>query len=497
MKTRHIIPCLLAIQLAFILLLRADFLTDWDSYLYTYGALTAHPIPLAAGRWPMTAILGLVWQIVNLFTTVSPDSAWKIFSLTTSAFALLNAVLFFLLAKKWFDRDHAVIASALFVSSPLIALYGSAVMTETYALTALLGTLLLLSAEPDKLWRIALAGAVFAIGCSIREPLILLAPLPLGLIAVRDQSRLRVLAQIAVFAFAVAFVLCLNFIIVWCCAPNWPEIYKSWSAGMARERLQLARSLWKMGLRNLIAFACWLAIFSPIVVILIPEMIRSLRRHRPHWAFPLFAAVTLYTFGQIANHSLIFNPRFVLFIGALLCMPVAAGLRGKLPAKMQNSLAIGSAVILLHLAIIGLFWSTIQSYYFDRARAARETCETLRHAPDSALFIPGRLTPVVEFYKNLHQKNQWQIIYAGWDFSDKELSQAIENARNIHRPVFIVEPDFWSEQRYRPDQYSAAESVWDRYIHHPSAIAHFAKLEFSTNRTPAELFRKILNFLFS
>jgi len=503
MSKRQTIILLGAIQLLFCLVLRANFLSDSDSYLYTYAALHFEPIGLAGGRWAFTAILGLVWKAVNLFRTLSPDSAWIVFSITILFFALTNVGLFFTLADRWLSRPATIIATALFVSSPLTGLYGSAVMTETPALTALLTCILLLSPRGDAtvrervsshFFRVLLAGILFGLGAAMREPLFLLIPLPMLLI--HDSRPLMRWSKTLSFILTVAAVFFLNLLIAHATSDNWKNISQRWSMGMSRERLQMVGWLPKMFITNIVCLICWVAIFSPVLLLTVPEQIRVFFRRPSRWTTPLLLAVALYGLGQVSNHTLVFNPRFAIFPAALLCIPAALGIWRKIPPKYQYPWLIAGILIVLHASALALLWPVAQGYYFDKSIAAKETFDTLTHAPKGALFVPGQLTPVVEFYDKLHKKN-WRIIYAGWDFSDKELFQEIEKSRQTRRPVFIVDSPYWAEKRFRPTQYHAIETVWQKYPHHPSHIAHFSELYLSPVQTPKEYFNKFLNFLFS
>jgi hypothetical protein len=444
----------------------------------------------------MTAILGIVWRIANDITKISPDSAWLVFSWTTIVFASINAGLFFELARRWTDRNTAIVASAIFISSPMISLYGSAVMTETYAMTFLLLSLLILTANMNSLWRSALAGLVFGAGCTIREPMVLLAVIPIWLFVRQTMPFTRKTAVIAIFSALVLLTIAANFYIVWSLADNWPAVYKSWSMGMSRERMQMGHTAWKMVLRNLLCLVVWLLIFSPIVLLTIPDQIKTLTKKKRVWAVPILAGVLLYCTGQIANHTLVFNPRFVIYVGALLSLPAALAVIERLPEKLRNPYALASAVIIVHLAILSIGWSGLDTYYYEKSRSARDVSQTLADAPEDAVFIPGKLTPVVEYYARLHHC-QWQIIYGGWDFSDKEMTQALEQARIDKRPVYIVEERYWGEKPYRESQYFALESVWNRYEHHAGSVSHFHRLVFPKERTPKDMMRRAMDFLFS
>lgn len=496
MKNWQIVLIVLGIQAGFVVGLQAEFLTDWDSYLYTYGGLKFEPISLASGRWLMTGFLGVVWRVVNDVRAVPVDSAWAVFSWTTMGFAVLNAGLFFWLGLRWSDRNGAIVATAIFISSPMVGLYGSAVMTETYAMTCLLGSLLILPGGVRSIWRVAVAGILFGAGCTIREPMVLLGVVPVWLMVRGTPGVTRRVMGVVIFVGMVLLVILLNFWLVWTFADHWGEIYKSWSMGMARERMQMGHTVWKLVLRNLLCLVVWLLVFSPIVVLTIPDQIRTMRKKKRVWGVPVLAGVLLYCAGQVANHSLIFNPRFVIFVGAFLCLPAGLAIWERMPEKLRNPYGIGAGVILIHLAGLSMFWGGLESYYYEKSRSAKETYQTLGEAAESAVFIPGKLTPVVEFYRQVYSCD-WKILYGGWDFSDKEVIQAIEQSRGDGRAVYVVEERYWGEKPYRETQYVALENVWNRYRHYASSVSHFHRIVFPKERTPKDMMRRVMEFLFS
>jgi len=302
--------------------------------------------------------------------------------------------------------------------------------------------------------------------------------------------------QSAAFLLIVPGVFLLNYYFSQSTAADWTEWSQRWSMGMSRERLQMVGWLPKMLLGNFIYLVGWLILFSPFVVVTFPEQLRWIRTHRAVWIWPLVLAVAIYSLGQVLNHSLVFNPRFAIFPGLLLVLPAAAGLWAKIPAKFQYPWPIAAAIMLIQFSAVALTGTVLEGYYFAKSRAAKEVYESLSLSPDNALLVPGRLTPAVELYRKVHLR-PWQLIYGGWDFSDKELMQEVERSRDTGRAVFLVEPEYWAEKRFRPGQYQALENVWNGYPHRPGPIRHFVRLDLPVRQTPQEFFRRLLNYLFS
>lgn len=462
---KYILP-LLIVQLSFIIWFWPGFLTDWDSYLYTYAGLTFSPVTLASGRWLFAVLLGVIWQIVNLFRTIPPDYAWLIFSSTTIIFALLNVVLFFTLAQRLIGRDSALIATAIFVTSPLIAISSSAVMTETYTISALLISILLIL-RAKNIFHIILAGLSFGLACAIREPIIFMIFLPVGIILSEHKNKKSIFA----FITAMIFVLLINQAGAYLTTPNRSEIYAHWLAGMASERAKMVPSIATLLIRNTLFLVCWLVIFSPLIVLTISKQISVLRKEQSYWHKPAMLAIIAYLIAEIANHSLIFNPRFVIFPAIILTLFAADAIKRTLPLKFKP-VHIATMIVLLQISLIFLSKPIFQKYYFDKSQAARKIFFALKNAPKQAVFIPGKFTPLIEFYSKLHQRN-WRIVYSGWDFSNKKLSDALSQAKKENMPVYLVDKRYFPDKRYRGSQYRSLSNLMKSYRGKPTAIPFF------------------------
>ncbi len=473
--------------------LMPNFLTDWDSYLYTYSGLTFTPITLASGRWLFSVLLGSVWRILNIFFTISVDDAWQVFSFTTICFALANVVLFYLLARKLLVRTGAIIATSIFVSSPLIAMYGSAVMTETYALSALLICMLILISVSVRLsdaeccqlvmkrllFPMSLAGVSFGFACAIREPMIFMIFLPAGIIwSLPKDYRYKLLVT---FIVSMIFVLSINQLGAYLRCENYQAVYARWLAGMKFERSVMIDSVFELLVRNILFLMCWLVIFSPVLVFTIPNQIKILLKGRygtdkdVKWIKPAIIAICAYFLAEIANHSLIFNPRFVIFPAVIMCLLAGLSINRKIFDYIRVEYVAGF-IILLQIGLLFVTMPIFEKYYFDKAQAARQIYETLNKAPDKALFIPGKFTPVIEFYNKLYHRN-WAIAYSGWAFSPTKLKRALADAKKENKKIYIVERKYFPDKRYRPMQYNVLSNIEDSSKVVPSDIRHFDELK--------------------
>jgi hypothetical protein len=340
---------------------------------------------------------------------------------------------------------------------------------------------------------VILSAFFFGLGCSMREPMILLVILPMGLIS--DQLLWRRWIKIFLLFIISLGIMGISFYISLKLA-DWPKVHEGWLSGMSRERIQMTG--WWIGLvgRNLVVLIVWLMIFSPLIIVTIPQQFRVMRSNPLGWKVPLVLACLVYIIGELANHTLVFNVRFVIFPGILLCIPAAMAILSAMPKFLKSPYLLAGIIILFHAVIISMTWSYLDGYYFEKSRTASDVSQTLKFADDYSLFIPGRLTPVVEFNRRIHNKS-WRIIYGGWDFSDKELFNEVDGARNTGREIYIVEPDYWAEKWLRPGQYSAIESVWKHHPHQPSPVSHFHRLDFPPKNPALDWFKLWWQYLFS
>ncbi len=477
------------IQSLFAVWLCAGFLTDWDSYLYTYAGITFTPVTLASGRWLFAVLLGGIWNVINVFVHIPVMEAWRVFSLTTIIFSMANVVMFYVLACRLANRDVAIVSTSIFVSSPLIAISASAVMTETYALCAFLVCLLILTSNSFKeqisqlkkgsgfdkglIVRLLLAGIAFGFVCSIREPMIFMIIFPLGIIWAQTKN----VKSVLIFLCVIIFVLAVNQAGAYFVCDNRSAIYAQWLEGMRFERLTMSSSLFGLFVRNILFFVCWLVIFSPIIVFTLSGQIRFFfkeigkRNGAYYWLTPAGIAIAVYTLAEIVNHSLIFNPRFVIFPAVILALLAGITILHKKPAPLKAEYIAGF-VILFHAGLIYLSKPIFDKYYFDKAKAAKQIYSQLDCAAEQAVFIPGKFTPLIEFYKKLRHRN-WKIVYSGWAFSKENLERALLYAQENRLPIYLVETKYFPDRRYRFEQYKALKKLTSYYKEQSCFVPHF------------------------
>jgi len=451
---------LVGIALAFTLWFWPAFLTHWDSYLYTTAALRFEPVPLAGGRWFFALIYGSTWQLFKPLFGNDPARAWQLFSGLSAALSAVNVVLIYRLGRRLVPAESAFLAAVIWAASPLVSIYSSAVMTEPLTVTFLLLCLLLLIPPKNRDSYLfsrgrydirlpmlsAIGGILMGLAINVREPMIFFLPAGVALILTSSGDSagpvktVKVLATLAFLALAAAVILAGLYLAGRFGGPQWQDIQHAWQEGMLREREWLASETATMLLRNCCYLVVWAAMVSPVIILMLSMSIRTPKSRELKI---LLACTGLYALAQVANHSLIFNPRFALFIGLVLIFPIAQAITARrstrLPAALPAVVIIG-----FHLACIVAGYSIVRTYHFDRALKARELSAALHHLPDNCTIAPGNFSALIEYHVRLNDRRDWQIIYSGWEWPRGRLVQIVQNAIDNGREVFIVDhPPAW------------------------------------------------------
>jgi hypothetical protein len=475
-----------AVQVAFLVWLWPGFLTDWDSYLYSYGALNFEPVSLGLGRWFYCVFLGILWRIAQPIFSLDVQNSWLVFALSSAVLAIVNVPLFFVLARRWVDRSTAFLATCLVASSPLIGIYAGAVMTETLTLTLMLGSVLLVTRRADRTpSSAALVGSavLFGLACSIREPVVFFFPLYVGLLW-NPGSRLKTLGtHVLLFGCCAGSMMFLGWLGAYLTNPTWFDIYRQWKAGMLHERESMVSGLPSLVFRNLCYYAVFVGVFSPFLVLSIPEQIRWIRRERPVWSLALASGIGLYTVVELVNHTLAFNPRFVIPAGLFLSIFAAKAIVTQASNVKLPVTWLAPGIVAVHLLLIIAAQPLLNRYlYENKSRPSREVFFSLKNADNRAVFVPGELTPVVEYYHRLYNTG-WHIVYAGWCFEAEQITQAMESARRkgAGSEFLVVERKYWPSQSYRPNHWKAFETFYRSYESAISAsnVAHFNRVDLS------------------
>ncbi len=495
-RGRFLIGCAVAAAVTLLLglLLRVDWLTDWDSYDYTVQAVRGRSSDLLLGRWWFIFFMRTAWWVGHGLFGLSELNAFRAMQWANLA-AMCLAVVGLMAWTRRLTGHTAVslLAGGMVVLSPLAALYATAVMTEPIALAALVWALYAWqragsggSERPrgaGAAWAL-LAGGVFGVAVDVREPAVLLAAWPvLACIVYRQPGRWRRLA-LAVAAMAVTLGVGMAMAAAWRVEGGRGYLANivHWTELMAEERQRYPITYPFNG----VLVIAYLGLAVPAAVLVLAAAGawaggRWRRRHgaeakaRPASPIGLapaaWAAVAAvpYAVSLLVNHDLSINFRFALPLGWMLT-PLAACLLGRwlgLPKGRWRDRPVRRrlAAVALSGALLAVGGGLpLGAFIFRDAREKRALCNAMLHLPDRSVVAAGKGTPVAAYLVNMDICPDFEIIWTGWDFPHETLNDVVAEALAAGRPVYVnADPEHWERALDEPLEWRAIQKLLAAY----------------------------------
>ncbi|HZS08926.1 MAG TPA: glycosyltransferase family 39 protein [Blastocatellia bacterium] len=436
---------------ALALVVRDPFIADWDGFDYAAEVVQGLPSVLGLGRALFLAYNRALWLLAHHWFGLPPERAFLVIKygvIAQSGPAIVG--LYALYKELMADRLAALLGSLMVALSPLYVIYSGRGMSEIPG-TLMWGWSLwwmLRSLRLGNSGRYLVAAALFGLGANMREfavfylPVVALAGWIYGVRWVWPLS-----------AFVIAVFAALAGPVFW--ALFQPDYYlpavRAWYRVSAQERREH-----QVTIRNLWLLIAYAFICSPAATLITPAAYRSLyRRFFPERSGPdrqqrllllvsffgLLSAVML-----VANHDLAVNPRYLL-TGLLGLAPLGGWWLAELVRK-KSRLCYGVMTLLALLTLSGLIGMEI---YLDRVQwprtyATRDYVAKISALPDQSVFIVGRNTPLVNFYRAVGARPRWQVIPFGSGWPDERLGEVIDLHLKEGRPVYVdLDRTLWSE----------------------------------------------------
>jgi hypothetical protein len=60
-----------------------------------------------------------------------------------------------------------------------------------------------------------------------------------------------------------------------------------------------------------------------------------------------------------------------------------------------------------------------------------------KSVPDQGLIISGNLSPLLDYYRGIGVRSQWQILWSGWDWNMETVDTKVREAWNKGTPVYL------------------------------------------------------------
>jgi hypothetical protein len=447
---------------------RSEFLTDWDSFGYTYLATHRQSSSFYLGRWWFVGLMHAAWLVARGIGGLTMNDAHVPLQVTSLALSALGAVgLAAWTGRLTGSRTAGNIAGVMAATGPVFWVYSTSVMTEGLALAAIAWSFYAWQralsspsdAEPGSgraglLWA-GLAGFLFGVAVDVREPLVLFAAWPLASCRMCPGPRRLVLLRAAVLGAALSLSIGV--------AMGWAW---SWRSGLGFFGSMLGWHHWiteattqyptRLSV-NVAAVGSHLLDVVPlaVAVFLAVPVVAGLRAAWRLWrpgaheepvlrftpAFWAALASVPYVLSLIINTDLPFNVRYGLPLGWLIT-PWAAELLAswiRTPGSEDDDpswwRAVAAAVCCVYLVI----------WIAEPVIARREqSCSGISRYRRSMLSLPrgsvvmaGNGAPVAKFLVRMRVRPDLQVVEGGWNFPTESIGEIVAQAFADGRAVYV------------------------------------------------------------
>lgn len=432
-------------------LVRDPFVSDWDGFDYAAQVIQATPSPLGLGRALFLGYNQVLWQIAHHASGLSPEQLPHLMKYAVIAQSGLAVAGLYALYREITQERLAAIAATLAVMlSPIFIIWSGRGMSEIPGVLMFAWSLCwaIRSARAGKPKSFLIAAILFGLSANMREfSLFYLPVIPLLAWHMAQRKRqwwwvaaVSLASLVAVFAGPLFWLL------------KWPAYYlpslQTWYALSAQERREHPVSL-----RNLWVLLAYAIPVSPVVapvliaarknlVLILGERSADVSRRL---LLLLSGCGLLSMIVLIANHDLSLNPRYLL-TGLLGIAPLCGQLlaeRWRMVPPPRMLLVSLIALTILNLSGVLAFLHRVQ---WPRTKAASEYRQKIQSLPDNAVFIVGRHSPLIDFYRRIGARPEWRVIAFGSAWPDERLGEVIDQHRRAGRAVYVdFDPQLWDK----------------------------------------------------
>jgi hypothetical protein len=424
----------------------APFLGQWDSYDYLKQIVSRQLSPLGFGRPVFLGYNILLWESVRRVFHLRPLQVETVVMAGMVALGVLGLLLFHALARHFLAPAASRMAALALAISPIYAVYSGFIMTEIPMLVVLTGAALILckSSGRNAAPGVLAGGILFGMAFSIREQALTLAAAYLWIIWIKEQSvRLRV-RSIALFcSSATAAVLAPVLWLYFSSPAGFIERTRLWLHAIPMGKSQFWGNVQTSLLFTLaICPASWLILAAAGLYVLRRKRACS-KEAREHAgpgkaiAYPVAGIICSIVLPIVAlwrDADVQIHPRYAMIAlpGALIfCAAVydrwIGSKKGQVVWAAAHVLVFGAAILVLSP------FRQMQTEKMDFAARVRDA------VPGKAVFIAGSYSPMLDYYRGIGVRPEWQIVWSGWDWNQRRAENLIKESWAAQVPVYLSE----------------------------------------------------------
>ena len=417
----------------------APFLGQWDSYDYLKQIVSHQLSALGFGRPAYLAYNILLWESMRRVFHLDALKVEAVVMMGTVLLGILGVLLFRQLTRQFLSEPASRMAVLGFAISPMYALYSGFVMTEVPMLVALIASALVLWKSGDRHpgWNDILGGLLFGVAVGIREQALSTGAAFLWILCSRRQTRTSRLRSVLWFGSASGAAFLAPVLSFYLLDPaGFIERTKIWLHAIPMGHVQFGNNVQASLLYTFaICPASWLAVAAAgIFVLCRRQKTRSAVSgiSIPNPALGIFCSVVLPIAVLWRDADVQIHPRY-----ALIALPGALIFCAHIYDRWIRSPKGPAVWAIVHLLIFGAAMAALFPYRQDQTHKM-ECARAVRIAvPGEALMIAGNYSPILDYYRGIGVRPQWQILWAGWDWNPEAAESAIQQAWVNQTPVYL------------------------------------------------------------
>ena len=428
----------------------APFLGQWDSFDYLKQIVSHQLSPLGIGRPVFLGYNILLWESLRKIFHLDPLHLEFVAMAGTILLGALGVLLFRRLAGRILPGPVASMAALALAVSPVYAIYSGFIMTEVPMLVALLAAALLLWNPGDQPapWRDIAGGIFFGLAVGIREQALTLGAAYLWILFARGGSNLSRLRSTLRFGFAAAVVILVPAVAMYFYDPaGFVERTKNWLHAIPMGSLQFRNNMEASLLFTfVICPGAWLAFAGAAIRRVFTRkspdstVLDAPAPAIPHPIWGVLCCLVLPIAILWRDADVQMHPRYALIVLPASVILCASLYRRWLPRK--RGLAAWAVVQVLIFGVALAAFSPYRQTQTGKMEFAKLIRESI---PGSALMIAGNYSPILDYYRGIGVRPEWQIVWSGWDWNANAIEARVSESWNNHIPVYwSTDPPGWS-----------------------------------------------------
>jgi hypothetical protein len=432
---------------------RSPFIGQWDSFDYLKQIFTHRLSDLGFGRPVFIGFNVVLWESFKHVFNLRP---FRIEALVMAEVLLLGALgvlAFRSLTRQTLPSSASRLAVPALLLAPMYAFYSGSIMTEVPMLVALVTAAALLwpADSHRQTLRDLAAGVMFGLAIGVREQAVTMGAGYLWILWSRREGVHGRLRSMSLFGAAAALVGAGPVAVLYLQdPPAFQHRMQIWLQAIPMGRVHFWRNLQASLLYTVAACpAAWLLALGAGIryrlkgVTLVPPAVGTEGRHEAKRPAPVTSVLSSPAIGMLCflllpvallwrDADVQIHPRY-----ALIVLPPAILLCAALYVRWAPSPRAATTWILVHLSIFGIAQVGLQPLRY-LMKEKRDYAQLVREAvPGEGLLIPGGYSPIMDYYRALGDRPQWEILWSGWGWEGRTAEAAVRAAWSHNTPVYL------------------------------------------------------------